>query len=128
VPNKEFITGRVLNWTLSDTQTRLFINIGIAYGSDVRKARELILQAATEAEHVLDEPKPSVTFATFGDNALQLELRCYLPSIDYNLVTKTELHDAIYEKFDKAGIVLAFPQRDVHLNTTSPLEVRMRRD
>ena len=94
----------------------------------MRKARNLVLEAAAEAEHVLDEPKPSVTFASFGDNALQLELRCYLPSIDFNLVSKTELHDAIYEKLGAAGIGIAFPQRDVHLDTTSPLDIRLHRD
>jgi potassium efflux system protein len=125
VPNKEFITSKVLNWTLSSPETRLLIVVGIAYGSDARKARELMIEAATKTEHVLIEPKPSVTFASFGDNSLNLELRCYISSMDYSLSTRTALHDAIYEKFASAGISIAFPQQDVHLDTTRPLEVKL---
>ena len=125
VPNKEFITSKVLNWTLSDPETRLLIVVGIAYGSNVKTARELMLEAAAEVEPVLDEPKPSVTFAGFGDNALNLELRCYIPSMDYYLSAQTALHDAIYEKFNGSGISIAFPQRDVHLDAAEPIEVRL---
>ena len=128
VPNKTLITGEVLNWTRSDRKTRLFMVIGVAYGSDVQRARELVLQAAAEAEHVLDDPKPSVTFASFGDSSLALELRCYLPSMDNLLITKTAVNEAIYRKFAEAGIVIAFPQRDVHLDVSRPLSVRLERD
>jgi potassium efflux system protein len=125
IPNKEFITGRVLNWTLSDTKLRLFIPVDIAYGSDVRRARELILEAATENENVLEDPAPSVHFGAFGNDALNLELRCFVPSIDARLPTNTAVHDAIYDKFAEAGITIAFPQRDVHLDLTGPLDVQV---
>ena len=125
IPNKEFITGRVLNWTFSNTENRVFIIVGVAYGSDVKRARELILEAAAETEHVLEDPKPSVTFASFGADSLNLELRCYLPSLDYRLSTITAIHDAIYTKLAEADIPIAFPQRDVHLDTSGPLDIRL---
>ena len=125
VPNKEFVTGRLLNWTLSNNVLRLVIGVGVAYGSDVRRARELLQEAARENEYVLDDPAPIVLFNNFGDNALGLELRVYLPSIDHLLAVQTALHDAIYERFEKAGIVISFPQRDVHLDTSGPLDIRV---
>ena len=125
VPNKEFVTGRLLNWTLSNELIRLIVPVGIAYGSDVRRARELVLEAAHEIEHVLEDPKPLILFNSFGDNALGLELRVYLSSFDHYLVTQTALHDAIYDKLEQAGIVIAFPQRDVHLDTSAPLDIRV---
>ena len=128
VPNKEFVTGRLLNWTLSDKSTRIVIVVGVAYGSDVQRALTLLAEVAEQHEHVLDDPKPLITFEGFGDNSLTLILRCYLDSLDYRLPTTSELHEAINRKFEDAGIVIAFPQRDVHLDTTRPLDVRIRRD
>lgn len=124
VPNKEFITGRVLNWTLSNAINRVIITAGIAYGSDTELARELLLKAAQEHPIVLEDPAPIATFEGFGDNALNFLLRCYLPNLDNRLVTITELHTAIDQAFRKAGITIAFPQRDVHLDSTHPLEAR----
>ncbi len=121
VPNKEFITGRLLNWTLSDQLSRVTIPVGIAYGSDVQKAMALILDAARENERVLEEPAPFVIFESFGDSALMLRLRCYLGSMEYRLATISELHQSINEKFKAAGLVIAFRQVDVHLD---PIRVR----
>jgi potassium efflux system protein len=125
VPNKEFITGRLLNWTLSDPITRLVIPVGIAYGSDVALAIRLIQQVADEHERVLDEPSFGVTFDSFDENALKIVLRCFIGSMDFWRLTTSELHQEINRKFEEAGIVIAFPQRDVHLNTSTPLDVRI---
>ncbi len=127
VPNKEFITGRLLNWSLSDEMTRVVVVVGVAYGSDVDRALELMREAAEEHEHVLDDPKPILSFEGFGDNALTLILRAYLGSIEYRIATITDLHRAINRKFNEAGIDIAFPQRDVHLDTSSPLKVEVER-
>ena len=127
VPNKEFITGRVLNWTLSNEEHRLLINVGIAYGSDAGRAMELLMQAARENDTVLDEPRPEVAFDGFGDNALNLSLRAFIPSADSRLRIKTEVHQAIYNKLAEAGITIAFPQRDVHLDASKPLEIKLSR-
>ena len=129
VPNKEFITGRLLNWSLSDQTTRIILPVGVAYGSDVRKAMGLMVEAAEEHQEVLEEPTPVVTFESFGDNALGLNLRCFVGSTDVRLSTISDLHEAINDKFNAAGIVIAFPQRDLHLDTGSgPLDIRIHGD
>jgi potassium efflux system protein len=128
VPNKEFITGRLLNWSLSDQMTRVVIVVGVAYGSDVDRAIELMREAAEEHEHVLDDPRPILSFEGFGDNSLTLILRAYLGSLDYRVATITDLHRAINRKFNEAGIGIAFPQRDIHLDTSSPLKVQVEQE
>ena len=128
VPNKSFITGNVLNWTLSSDVNRIIINVGIAYGSDTELARELLLKAAQEHPNVLEDPAPVATFEGFGDNALNFLLRCYIPNLDNRLATITDLHLAIDKAFRKAKITIAFPQQDVHLAPLRPLEVRVMSD
>jgi len=128
VPNKEFITGRLLNWSLSDQTTRIKVAVGVAYGSDVQKAMYLMDQAARENPSVLADPSPSVIFTAFGDNALNLTLRCFVGSTNDRMSTITALHEAINRKFNDAGLCISFPQRDVHLDTTRPLDIRIRRD
>jgi potassium efflux system protein len=126
VPNKEFITGRLLNWTLSDTTTRIKVPVGVAYGSDVAKAMSIMRKVADEHPLVLSDPEPMLVFDAFGDNTLNLELRCFVGSLDYRLKTRTELLQTINEQFNQQGIVIAFPQRDVHLDTSQPLDVRIK--
>jgi potassium efflux system protein len=123
VPNKEFITGRLLNWSLSDQVTRLLIEVGVAYGTDVDKAHELMREAAEENEQVLDDPLPVVSFEGFGDNSLVLRLRAFVDNLESRIPIITALHKAINRKFEAAGIVIAFPQRDLHLDTNGPLRV-----
>jgi potassium efflux system protein len=128
VPNKEFITGRLLNWSLSDPTTRVIIPVGVAYGSDVKKAMALMVEAAGKAEYVLTDPKPFATFEGFGDNSLTLILRCFIESVDKRLGTISALHEDINRRFSQAGISIAFPQRDLHLDTTRPLDIRVHRE
>jgi potassium efflux system protein len=128
VPNKEFITGRLLNWSLSDQTTRIKVPVGVAYGSDVEKAMILMDGAAAENPNVLKEPAPSIIFEAFGDNTLNLVLRCFVGTQDIRMTTLTQLHQAINKSFNEAGITIAFPQRDVHLDTLKPLDVRITRD
>jgi len=117
VPNKELITGRLLNWTLSDSVTRIFIAVGVAYGSDVDRAMALLREAAAENPLVLKEPESRVHFEQFGESSLNLTLRAYTGNVADRLTVTTELHQAIDRKFRAAGIVIAFPQRDVHLHS-----------
>jgi potassium efflux system protein len=99
VPNKEFITGRTLNWTLSDTINRIVINVGIAYGSDTELARDLLLKAAHDHPAVLRDPEPSASFEEFGDSSLKLVLRCFLPNLTERTRVIHELHTAINRAF-----------------------------
>jgi len=125
VPNKEFISSRLLNWSLSDPINRIILPVGVAYGSDVGLAMHLMQQAAENEPLVLDEPRVTVTFDSFGDNSLLLNLRCFVNSVDDRLTAKTRLHLAIDKAFREAQISISFPQRDVHLDTNSPLEVHL---
>jgi potassium efflux system protein len=128
VPNKEFITGRLLNWSLSDQTTRLKIPVGIAYGSDVQKAMSLMDEAARQNRNVLSDPAPYIIFHGFGDNSLDLELRCYVGSQSHRIPVITNLHEEINRRFSAAGISISFPQRDVHLDVSTPIDVRIQRD
>jgi len=128
VPNKSFITQEVTNWSLSDQTTRILINVGIAYGSNVDRAMLILEEVAEEHPRIMDNPAPFVVFEEFGDNALALSLRCYIDDIDFRLRTITELNQAIYRNMNSAGIVIAFPQRDVHLDTLRPLDIRIQKD
>ena len=123
VPNKDLITGVVTNWSLSSTRLRVVVPVGIAYGSDVASAMRILLEEAQHNERVLEDPAPWVTFEDFGDNALALWLRCY--TMENWLQAATELRVAIYEHFNREGISIAFPQRDVHLDASSPIPVTM---
>jgi len=125
VPNKEFITGRLLNWSLSDQTTRILILVGIAYGSDVRKAISLLEEAAKENDRIMEDPEPSVIFEAFGDSALNMVLRCFIESPDNRAGIISSLNESINEKFNNAGISIAFPQRDINLNTSEPFRVRI---
>lgn len=128
VPNKEFVSGRLLNWSLSDSVTRIMVPVGLAYGSDVQKAMALMVEAAKENSMVLEDPIPITTFDSFGDNALLLTLRCFIGSMDYRIPAQSDLHKAIDQKFREAELSMAFPQRDVHLDTSKPLDIRIFRE
>jgi len=115
IPNKEMITGRLLNWTLDDTMTRMTIVVGVAYGSDTEKARALMLEAASECPTAMEEPAPFVHFEQFGDSSLNLGLRIFVGSTSERLSSQTDVLTRIDQKFKDAGITIAFPQRDVHV-------------
>lgn len=122
VPNKEFITGRLLNWTLSDEVNRIVIKVGVAYGSDVDRVRQLILGVANRHINLLRDPEPTVTFESFGDSSLDFSLRAFLPSMEHRRQTIGELHTQIYKVLNEHGIEMAFPQQDIHIKTL-PLEL-----
>lgn len=123
VPNKELITGVVNNWSLSSSTLRGVIPVGIAYGSNVHEAIAILYAVAEDEPRVLDDPPPQVTFEDFGDNALTLWLRCYGTG-DY-LQLWTDLRVAIYDRLNEAGIGIAYPQRDVHIDAQAPIPVRV---
>jgi potassium efflux system protein len=128
VPNKDFITGRLINWTLSDAITRIRVPVGIAYGSDTGLAEKLLLKVASENPKVRKDPPPLALFQGFGDNSLNFDLRVFVSELGDRLPVLHELHMAIDREFRKAGIAIAFPQRDVHLDAAEPLHVRVMSD
>jgi potassium efflux system protein len=117
VPNKEFITGKLLNWTLSDQTNRIVIATGVAYGSDTNQVQQLILDVAVKHPLIMKDPSPSVAFDAFGDSALNFTLRAYLPDMDNRLSTTHALHTAIYETLNEHNIEIAFPQQDIHIRS-----------
>ncbi|MHC5108957.1 MAG: mechanosensitive ion channel domain-containing protein [Planctomycetota bacterium] len=117
VPNKEFITTSITNWTLSSPVTRVVIPVGIAYGSDTSLARELLLKVARDCEYVMDEPEPSAIFRSFGASSLDFDLRVYIPKRGHWPHMIDDMHSRIDEAFRKAKIEIAFPQQDVHVRT-----------
>ena len=125
VPNKEFVVGRLINWSLSDKYVRIRIPVGIAYGSDTKLAEELLMKVARKNPRVVSKPAPDAVFKSFGDNSLSFELRVYINGIDDYIPMLHELNLAIDDAFKEAGVTIAFPQRDVHLDATGPLEVRV---
>lgn len=106
---------------------RSTIDVGVAYGSPVREVERLLRQAVTEHEHILKERPPKVLFSSFGDNALGFEALFWLRarSILDRRQVQSDIRFRIDELFREAGITIAFPQRDVHLDTLRPLSVRL---
>ncbi len=117
IPNKEFITGRTLNWTLSDKTNRIVINVGVAYGSDVDRAKQLLLETCEQHPLILKDPPTRVTFEEFGDNSLNLVVRTFLPDLENRLMVIDQLHTSIDTAFRQEKIEIAFPQRDLHLRS-----------
>jgi potassium efflux system protein len=125
VPNKEFITQQLLNWSLSDQVTRWVLEVGVAYGTDLRQAMDLVSEAVQRHPLILKEPSPLITFEEFGDNSLLIKARFYMDQLEHRLQVSSEVMLDINRRFNERGIVVAFPQRDVHLDTSEPLDIRM---
>jgi potassium efflux system protein len=122
VPNKEFITGQLVNWTLSDTVLRVDVPVGIAYGSDTELAHRLLIEAATANSRVLADPPPIAIFDAFADSSLAFILRVHISGIEDLLPAKSELHFAVDKAFREAGIEISFPQTDIHIKSMPPRE------
>jgi len=123
VPNKEFVTGQLTNWTLSDTLTRLTLNVGVAYGSDISKVKELLMEAIKKDRRVLKDPAPAVFFQQFGESSLDFLCFAYLGTLDERLGAASDLQQNIYEAFNQANITIPFPQRDLHIIDSSAIQV-----
>jgi potassium-dependent mechanosensitive channel len=121
VPNKDLITGRLLNWTLTDTTNRIVLEVGVSYQADVVRARNLLLEIAGNHPSVLKDPAPSVTFERLGPSSLDLVVRCVLSRLDQRLACINDLHIQIVERFRQEEIEIAYPQLDLHVRDTVPL-------
>lgn len=117
VPNREFVTGHLINWTLSNPMLRLICRVGVAYGSDTRLATELLYKVAADEPEILANPEPVVVFEEFGDNSLNLELRVFVTGLTTFRRLRHKINMAIDDEFRKHGIEIAFPQRDLHLRS-----------
>jgi len=116
IPNKELITGQVLNWTLSDRMVRLLITLNVAHGSDYNLARELLLKIAKEAPHVLDDPAPAAAIEKFGVSSVEFFLAVHLPSLDNMTDVRHDMLTRIENEFKEAGIHIPVPQMQVTID------------
>ncbi|MCX7823308.1 MAG: mechanosensitive ion channel [Syntrophobacterales bacterium] len=114
IPNSEFISGRVTNWSFKDLRVRSNIDIGVAYGSDIELVRKTLLEIAENHPNVLKSPQPSVLFLNFGDSALIFRLRVWT-MVNLKLQVETDIRFEIYRLFKERKIEIPFPQRDVRV-------------
>jgi small-conductance mechanosensitive channel len=124
VPNSEFVSNRVVNWTHIDPRVRLRLVVGVGYSSDPHEVEKLLLEIADENPNVLKDPAPTVAFKEFGQSTLNFELRVWAEDMAHrpgNL--ESQLNFAIWDKFKQRGIELPFPQRDLHIQ--GPVRVEL---
>jgi len=116
VPNSEFISGRVINWSYNDDSVRFRVPVSVEYKSDVLKVKELLLEVAAENTNVLELPAPSVRLSQFGDNGIELVLLVWTSSLIHNQGRfKSDINFGIYKKLKEHKIRIPYPQRDLHL-------------
>ncbi|HXX58304.1 MAG TPA: mechanosensitive ion channel domain-containing protein [Thermodesulfovibrionales bacterium] len=127
VPNSQFLQQKVTNWTLSDRLRRYSLSVGVAYGTPTKEVSRLILRAVENHESVLKDPLPVVLLEKFEENALTFSVYFWLylePGQD-NRIVLSDIRHRIIELLNDAKITIAFPQRDVHLDSVRPLEVKV---
>jgi len=118
VPNSEFISSRVINWSHNDRNIRFDIPVGVSYSEDPDEVKEVLLSVAEENTHVLKRPAPNVFFDEFADSSLNFTLAVWTSShTDKPRILKSELYFSIFEKFKEKGIEIPFPQRDVYIKS-----------
>ncbi|NVK42540.1 MAG: mechanosensitive ion channel family protein [Oceanospirillaceae bacterium] len=115
VPNSDLIAGVVKNMTLSSKMGRLILPVGVAYGSDLEKTRDILLEAARSHNGIRAYPAPQLLFIGLGDSSLDFELRCFLKDVSDIMAVKSDLLFSIYAALNNAGVEIPFPQRDLHL-------------
>lgn len=117
VPNRDFVTGNLINWTLSNSNLRVIIPVGIAYGSDTELATRLLYEVAAGNPNVLNDPPPVVVFTLFGESSLDFELRGFVTTPQHYRTIAHSLNMEIDRLFRAHNIEIAFPQRDLHLRS-----------
>jgi small-conductance mechanosensitive channel len=117
VPNSDLVSNQVTNWTLSHRIARIVIPVGVEYGSDVPLVMEILMECAMACSKAMRMPEPQVLFVNFGESSLDFELRVWIANIEDRFSVKSQLHQEIDRRFRQAGIVIAFPQRDLHLRS-----------
>ncbi len=115
VPNSKFVNEKVINWTQMDYNTRFFVEVGVAYGSDTRLVTKALLDCALKNPNISNQPAPFVRFNNFGDSALEFQVYFWVRESFRVENIKSELRYAIDDEFRKHGVQIPFPQRDVHI-------------
>jgi len=121
VPNSQFISESVTNWSHEDLRTRVHVRVGVAYSSDVEQVRDALLAVGAAHPEVLEDPEPRVVFHEFGDSSLNFDLMVWTEDPTRQLLIRSDLHFAIVRAFREKGIEIPFPQRDLHIRSSIPL-------
>lgn len=119
VPNKNIITERLVNWTLTDTVTRVVLMIGVGYGSNVELVERVLKEVINSVESVLSEPEPSVSFMTFGESSLDFRVCVFVRELGDRIPVTHELHKKFYAALQEHQIEIPFPQRDIHIRSVA---------
>lgn len=126
IPNSALLENNLTNWTYTDQKVRFTVAVGVAYGSDTRRVSRLLAETVERHGLVEKDPTPQVLFQGFGDSALEFELRYWVNVLLHNAAqVSSDLRHMIAGAFAEHGIVMAFPQRDLHLDTARPLQIQM---
>jgi small-conductance mechanosensitive channel len=121
VPNSEFISSRVTNWSHGDPKIRLVVEVGVSYGSDLDIVIKALKEVADEHPEVLRTPPPDVLLSGFGDSSWNMLLRVWLGSPQRYYLIRSEINTAIVHKFRQYGIEIPFPQHDLHVRSPLPV-------
>lgn len=127
VPNSYFLENTIINWTHNDNMVRGKVTVGVMYGSPTQEVKRLLLQTAVENDTILKAPEPFVLFTDFGDSALIFNLYFWItisPEIGRQRI-ESDLRFRIDELFREANIVIAYPQRDLHLDASEPIKLEL---
>jgi len=116
IPNHKFLSEILYNWTQNNETTREFVDVGVAYGTDIDLVKALLLGIAVQEKTILNEPEPNVYFEDFGDSSLDFRLHFYMKDSFSVPLIKSELRYNIYNAFKENNITIPFPQRDIHIH------------
>lgn len=117
LPNSELINSAVGNWTHRNRLARIEIAVGVAYGTDARRVRDILLEIAENHPRIMKNPEPMVLFANFGDSSLDFELRIFLYDVFEMIAVQSDIRFQILDAFKAEGIEIPFPQRDLHIKS-----------
>ncbi|MEJ2641456.1 MAG: mechanosensitive ion channel family protein [Desulfosarcinaceae bacterium] len=115
IPNNQIMTRDIVNYTTITSSIRVRINIGVGYGTDIEKAKRLIIQAAQEADWVLREPAPKVVVRNFGESSVDLQLRVWIANARRRMDTISHVTDRVHSIFAREGIEIPYPKRDIQV-------------
>jgi len=119
VPNSDFISSKVINWSHTDRNIRFNIPVSVSYNEDPQNIKKLLLEVVAENKGILNKPKPDVLFKGFGDSSLDFNLRVWTGEyINRPNVLRSQIYYAVFEKFKEHGVEIPFPQRDLHIKNT----------
>jgi potassium efflux system protein len=126
LPNSSFLENKFTNWTLKDSVIRSEINIGVSYDSQTEKVEELLLRIVKGHKDILKYPEPICYFINFGDSTLDFVVWYWIDiALSSRFAIDSQVRHTIIKQFRQEGITIAFPQRDIHMDTQAPLDIRI---